>query len=84
MNGIGGMTKLGELVAEVKTVLVKKQCPHCKTGEMIPTNIILDTYPGQYEHECNCCGYREYYFDRFPYIKQIPIEDFREPMPEEV
>lgn len=54
---------------KVETILVRKYCD-CG-GEMIPNGGVLSTYPPSYSHDCDKCGYRECYSERYPIIKYI-------------
>lgn len=75
---------MGEVVAEVKTLIVHMKCNKCGNGLMLKDgNIILTTDPPKYPHKCNNCGYQENYFVTYPYQKLVPIEYLREMTKEE-
>lgn len=68
-----------EMVADAKTLIVHMICDKCGKGKMIPHgNIVLTTYPEQYPHQCDNCGYMDNYPMRYPYHKLVPIETLRE------
>ena len=53
-------------------------CDRCGKGKMKPYgNIIITTFPEQYPHKCDSCGYEENYHIRYPYHKLVPIEPLR-------
>lgn len=52
---------------EVKTHVTHAMCD-CG-GEFKPTNMILSTFPVQYPHDCNKCGKREIFYERYPKIE---------------
>jgi len=56
---------------KVRTFKVIKICNRCHEGEMYlyDNNVCLTTYPAQYQHECNNCGYKESYFTSYPRIE---------------
>ena len=63
---------------EVKTYMVYKICPKCENGKMLYEDGIgatLLTYPTQYLHICDKCGYKSLYFDRYPKIEYKPVEN---------
>lgn len=53
-------------IRQVSSQQVDEKCPVCKNGWMRPNGIIPS--PGQYEHACNSCGYKQIYAVRYPYI----------------
>lgn len=57
-----------EIKKEVKTYRVIMKCDKCKQGEMKPTNMGYLSFLGQYEHQCDCCGYRTSYNCVYPTI----------------
>lgn len=58
-----------EIRTFVKPVKVEMSCPRCGSGRMLPGDTVLTTYPLQYPHECNSCGYTETYRKIYPYIE---------------
>lgn len=52
----------------VKVFKVRMYCDRCKQGEMVPTGMVYTSLPGQYEHICNCCGYRTTYNIAYPTV----------------
>lgn len=71
-------TRNMERVAEAKTLIVEMICDKCSKGKMIPYgNAVLSTYPAQYPHKCENCGYMNNYPMRYPYHRLVPIEPLR-------
>ena len=68
-----------ELITEAKMVIVYETCPKCETGlmERAYNQPVLSSYPKQYPHKCNECGFVTYYTSVYPYHKLIPIEPLR-------
>lgn len=58
-----------EVKEEVKTYQIKMICNRCKQGEMVPTGMAFTSLPSQFEHRCNCCGYKETYKTIYPAIR---------------
>ena len=59
---------MGEIRHEVRTFLVDMVCESCGVGYMRPVgNIALSTYPIQYPHKCDKCGYTQNYTKNYPY-----------------
>ena len=58
-----------EVAKEVSVYEIHMQCDKCKQGEMRPTNMVYPAFPGQYEHQCDCCGYRTSYKKVYPSIE---------------
>lgn len=53
---------------EVRTFVVDMLCDKCGEGYMRPEgNIVLTTYPLQYPHRCNRCGYTRSFIKKYPY-----------------
>lgn len=52
-------------VRKVNVEQVDERCPVCKNAFMRPTGIIPS--PGQYEHQCTSCKYKQIYSVRYPY-----------------
>lgn len=50
-------------------------CDECRTGQMLPTGIVLTSFPEQYQHQCDKCGHIEVYNKQYPYI-EYKIDDF--------
>ena len=53
---------------EVRTTQVQQvdePCPVCGGGYMRPTGVVPS--PGQYEHKCTHCDYKQIYSVRYPY-----------------
>ena len=63
-----------EVENEVKVYRVIMKCDKCKQGEMKPTNMAYLSFPGQYEHQCDCCGYRTSYKVSYPTIIYKEVE----------
>ena len=62
---------------EVKTYMVYKICPECEDGKMLYEDgigSILLTYPAQFLHRCDKCGYELTYLDRYPKIEYEEIK----------
>lgn len=59
-----------EIITEVKTYRIDRQCPKCKVGFMRPNGTALMSFPAQYGHNCNVkdCLHFEYYYEEYPYI----------------
>ena len=67
-----------EMVAEAKTLVVDMVCDKCGKGRMVPHgNITLTSYPEQYPHKCENCGYTANYDVRYPYHKLVPVGPLR-------
>lgn len=61
-----------EIEGEVKTVLVKMKCDKCRKGYMENDgNVVFPSFPPQFSHKCSCCGNRENYTVRYPYVKYV-------------
>ena len=59
---------MGEIRHEVRTFLVDMVCESCGVGYMRPVgNIALSTYPIQYPHKCDKCGYIKKKKKNYPY-----------------
>lgn len=58
---------------------VKQRCDKCKKGYMEQTNpyITLTTYPSQYPHKCNKCGYTKNYTKAYPYSQVVSEEEYK-------
>lgn len=56
---------------EVKVVEIDYNCPQCTVGKMRPTGIVLTSYPAQYPHKCNECGYNENFYKTYPFVEYI-------------
>jgi uncharacterized protein with PIN domain len=56
---------------KIRTFKVTKICDECNEGEMVRVNnnIVLTTYPEQYQHECNKCGAKRNYFVSYPRLE---------------
>lgn len=50
-------------------------CPQCGHGRMRSDGTVLTSYPAQYPHECNACGFIETYYVSYPYIVWEEISD---------
>lgn len=64
-----------EVVKRVKPLKHFMLCDECQIGQMLPTNMVLTSYPEQYQHVCDKCGHIETYYKRYPYIEYI-IDDY--------
>lgn len=59
---------MSEVKYQVKTFLIDMKCDKCGEGYMRPVgNVVLTSYPLQYPHECDVCGFRENYTKTYPY-----------------
>lgn len=56
-----------EIKTEVKTFRIQMQCEKCD-GEMTPTGIVFDSFPPQYGHSCNECGFSKNIQHRYPRV----------------
>ena len=63
---------------EVKVYRVEMMCDKCKQGTMKQTAMMYPAFPGQYEHQCDCCGYRTSYKYAYPRIEYEEIEEVAE------
>ena len=69
-----------EVVAETKVLTVHMKCDQCGEGFMVMDgDIVLTTYPAQYPHKCNKCGYRKTFDRMYPFHKYVQIETFIQP-----
>jgi ribosomal protein L37E len=60
---------MSEIRLEVKNYVVDMLCDRCGEGYMRPEgNIVLTTYPLQYPHKCNRCGYTRSFIKKYPYL----------------
>lgn len=68
-----------EIATEAKTLIIEMTCNKCGKGIMqdISGNVVLCTYPPQYLHKCNNCGYEETYNVSYPYQKFVPVEPLK-------
>ena len=64
-----------ETKMQINTRMVEYKCDKCGEGKMIPTGIVLLTYPGQYEHKCNNCGFIMNFFAKYPYVEYFNPEE---------
>lgn len=53
---------------EMITYKVKAKCEKCGEGYMQSRGEALLSYPPQYIHKCNKCGYEAYYREIYPKI----------------
>lgn len=62
---------MGEIVCDVKTVMVSMECPECKIGLMnlVENDAVLTTYPPLYLHKCGNCGYERHFARQYPYYR---------------
>ena len=63
---------------EVKVYKVRMMCDRCKQGEMKQTPMMYPLFPGQYEHQCDCCGYRTSYSIQYPTIAYEEVAEEEE------
>lgn len=67
-----GRKEMAEIVRkEVKTYQVELICPECKKGRLRYNQYagVLASYPPQYLHVCDNCGYEELVIGKtYPYI----------------
>lgn len=57
-----------ELSKEVRTYEVSYICDVCEKGKMLPTGVMLASYPPQYPHRCNACGVENVFDRKYPQI----------------
>lgn len=68
-----------ELVARTRLLQVQMKCDRCGNGFMKSTHAVyIKDGLTKYEHKCPHCGYKALYKVRYPTIRAIQIEDFRE------
>ena len=60
-----------EEIRHMKPIQHIMYCDKCGIGEMKPTGIIFTSFPEQYQHVCDECGYVETYYKKYPYIEYI-------------
>ena len=74
---------MGEKVAEAKTIIVHYFCDECNNGKMLcpegSYNYNLDTKEFSYNHICETCGNEKVFKMKYPYLKQVPLENLRDP-----
>ena len=60
-------------------ITVKRQCDQCREGYMEEedSKITLLTYPPQYPHKCNKCGYIQNYIKAYPYSEVVSEEEYK-------
>ncbi|UOK49472.1 hypothetical protein KU891_29105 (plasmid) [Bacillus tropicus] len=59
-----------EQTFEVRPFGVKYICDSCGEGEMLHTGEIKwRSSPPELAHECNQCGHKEYFHDKYPLIR---------------
>ncbi len=60
-------------------ITVKQRCDQCKEGYMeeMDSKITLLTYPPQYPHKCNKCGYTQNYIKAYPYSEVVSEEEYK-------
>lgn len=58
-----------EVEIPVEVVQVHRQCAECVPGRMLPTDMVLTTYPAQYPHKCNECDAGETFMCRYPKLE---------------
>lgn len=67
-----------EVGQEVKIIMVYQRCDKCGEGYMETNGNVLLSYPPQFPHICNNCGYREKYHKKYPYQMTIPVSEEKE------
>lgn len=69
-----------EVVREAKVLMVHMKCSKCGEGLMQLSKIDTDVFkPTTYLHKCSNCGHEETYNVKYPDIRVVPIEPYREP-----
>lgn len=58
-----------EIKRKVVTYEYDMRCDKCEEGFMRPTGAALMSYPIQYPHKCNKCGYETNYYVTYPDIR---------------
>lgn len=58
---------MNESKRKVETFIIRAMCsePGCD-GEMLPNGCVLTSYPAKYSHDCNKCGKRECFYEKYP------------------
>ena len=64
-----------ELRHKCEVYRVDMKCPYCDKGYMKPTGVVLSTFPEQYPHVCDVCGYCETYYTTYPFNEYVEIND---------
>lgn len=64
-----------EVVKRVKPLKHFILCDECQIGQMLPTGVVLTSYPEQYQHKCDKCGHVEVFYKCYPVIDYV-IDDF--------
>jgi len=59
---------------EAKVIIVDYICDVCKEGKMIPTGMVLSSYPPQYPHVCNKCGSTTNLKETYPTTRFVKVE----------
>lgn len=62
------MEKRTEL--KVRIFRIEMMCDKCNEGQMKPTGMVYETYPPQYPHKCDKCGYENTFDEVYPRIDQ--------------
>lgn len=59
-----------EVRTPVRVFRVGMVCPECGNGRMLlSSGAVLVTWPAQYTHKCNSCGYMTTYTKTYPYVE---------------
>lgn len=66
---------MAETFKEQKTFRVEMECDDCGVGKMLPTDIVLLSSPAQYQHKCDECSYIANYYDTYPYVKTVDVDE---------
>lgn len=64
-----------EVVKRVKPLKHFMLCDECQIGQMLPTGVVLTSYPEQYQHKCNKCGCVKTYNKQYPFIEYV-VDNF--------
>jgi len=64
-----------EKIRRVKPIQYIMLCDECGNGEMMPTGVVLTSFPEQYQHVCNECGCVKTYNKQYPFIEYV-ADDF--------
>ena len=60
---------MGETIKRVVPVKVSYTCDECGQGEMLPTGLILTSWPEKIEHKCTNCKTTKYFTTKYPTIR---------------
>lgn len=67
---------MAEKEIEVKTFRIHYYCDECEDGELLPTGMLLSSWPPQFPHACNKCAANKIFSDkRYPIILTRPTNN---------